>query len=207
MDNKDKIILDLCGGTGSWSNPYKEAGYDVRLITLPKYDVFTYEPPKNVYGILAAPTCTSFSLARTNAKEPRNLEKSMLLVKRCLEIIWQQQYELPNKNSKLTTLRFWALENPKGFLRYFLGNPPLEFNPYEYGDNYKKKTHIWGNFSTPIQTPIKCNTAKFDATLLDDLPQFPEGFIYDKGCGLDKRQVRRSITPQGFAKAFYEANK
>ncbi len=36
-ENRDKIILDLCGGTGSWSKPYKEAGYDVRLITLPEY--------------------------------------------------------------------------------------------------------------------------------------------------------------------------
>lgn len=34
-----KIILDLCGETGSWSKPYKEAGYDVRVITLPEYDV------------------------------------------------------------------------------------------------------------------------------------------------------------------------
>lgn len=60
MDNKDKIILDLCGGSGSWSRPYKEAGYDVRLITLPEYDVLTYEPPENVYGILAAPLVLSF---------------------------------------------------------------------------------------------------------------------------------------------------
>ena len=34
-----KIILDLCGGTGSWSAPYKQAGYDVRLVTLPDNDV------------------------------------------------------------------------------------------------------------------------------------------------------------------------
>jgi len=34
-----KIILDLCGGTGAWSAPYKEAGYDVRVITLPEYDL------------------------------------------------------------------------------------------------------------------------------------------------------------------------
>ncbi len=61
----NKIILDLCGGTGSWSKPYLDAGYDVRLITLPDYDVRTYKPPKNVYGILAAPPCTMFSLART----------------------------------------------------------------------------------------------------------------------------------------------
>ena len=39
-----KIILDLCGGTGSWSRPYMEAGYDVRIITLPDYDVRTYIP-------------------------------------------------------------------------------------------------------------------------------------------------------------------
>lgn len=55
MDNSDKIILDLCGGTGSWSRYYKAAGYDVRVITLPEYDVLTYVPPDNVYGILAAP--------------------------------------------------------------------------------------------------------------------------------------------------------
>ena len=40
-----KIVLDLCGGTGSWSKPYKEAGYDIRLITLPKQDVRDYIPP------------------------------------------------------------------------------------------------------------------------------------------------------------------
>ena len=35
-----KIILDLCGGTGSWSKPYRAAGYDVRVITLPRYNLF-----------------------------------------------------------------------------------------------------------------------------------------------------------------------
>lgn len=39
MNNKDKIILDLCGGTGSWSRPYVEAGYDVRVITLPSHNI------------------------------------------------------------------------------------------------------------------------------------------------------------------------
>lgn len=47
MENKDKIILDLADGTGSWSKPYKNAGYDVRNITLPESDVRTYIPPDN----------------------------------------------------------------------------------------------------------------------------------------------------------------
>lgn len=46
--SEKKIILDLCGGSGSWSRPYVEGGYDVRNITLPDYDVLTYDPPKKV---------------------------------------------------------------------------------------------------------------------------------------------------------------
>lgn len=32
----NKIILDLCGGTGSWSRPWELNGYDVRVIALLK---------------------------------------------------------------------------------------------------------------------------------------------------------------------------
>lgn len=45
-----------------------EAGYDVRIITLPDYDVRTYIPPDNVYGILAAPPCTEFSVLNCKAE-------------------------------------------------------------------------------------------------------------------------------------------
>ncbi len=134
--SKSKVILDLCGGTGAWSKPYKDAGYDVRVITLPDHDVFTYEPPESVYGILAAPTCTQFSLARTTGKTPRDLRGGMALVKRCLEIIWEARCK--------GTLKFWALENPMGYLRQFLGRPPLTFQPCDYGDPHTKRTDVSG---------------------------------------------------------------
>lgn len=83
--NSDKIILDLCGGTGSWSKPYREAGYDVRVITHPMHDVFTYTEYKDfiekVHGVLMAPTCTHFSLARTIMEKIRD-EK----VIRCIRV-------------------------------------------------------------------------------------------------------------------------
>lgn len=82
-----KIILDLCGGTGSWSKPYREAGYDVRLVTLPEYDVRSYEPPDHVYGILAAPPCTEFSIAKGG--RPRDLDSAMQVVEACIKIIWE----------------------------------------------------------------------------------------------------------------------
>ena len=57
----NRVILDLCGGTGAWSKPYKEAGYDVRVITLPEQDVRLLELPENVYGVLAAPPHATIS--------------------------------------------------------------------------------------------------------------------------------------------------
>lgn len=193
-----KIILDLCGATGSWSKPYKKAGYDVRVITLPKDDVLFYQPPKNVYGILAAPPCYKFSFARTNAKMPRDLENSIAIAKSCLRIIWTCQYKLKSDMQKKPPLKFWALENPRGMLNWFLGKPAFEFNPYDFGDNYKKRTCIWGYFNEPKKRSIKCTKPKFDKMASKDI--HPEKF------GKLTRQERRAITPKGFARAFFEAN-
>jgi hypothetical protein len=204
----NKIILDLCGGTGSWSKPYKEAGYDVRNITLPKYDVRRYTPPENVYGILAAPPCTMFSDARTSAKLPRDLEGGWQIVEACLRIIRRFMFNTVSDQQKYSPLKFWALENPwYGRLKWFLGYPPFVFNPYDFGDNYKKKTAIWGYFNEPIKNPVEpiiqtdhnhSKLPKFDYMKSKDI--HPEYF------GKYDRQTRRSITPQRFAQAFYKAN-
>ena len=151
--NRDKIILDLCGGTGAWSKPYADAGYDVRVITTPGQDVTDYIPPENVYGILAAPPCTMFSLARTRAKTPRNFRQGMDTVKACLNIIWGCRYE--PKYRKDGCLKFWVLENPMCFLRQFLGMPYFTFDPSDFGDRYTKKTDLWGYFNIPKKNPVK----------------------------------------------------
>lgn len=211
--NKYKIILDLCGGTGSWSKPYKDDGYDVRVITLPDFDVLTYEPPENVYGILAAPPCTMFSIARndTTAKTKRDMRKGMETVNACMRIIHTCLYD----NYRVGKgLKFWALENPQsGYLKRFIGNAPFIFDPSEYGDNHTKKTAVWGMFNEPKKT-TKALTLKGDENnyvksvekyFKDKAHLIPEG--YREKTGLSMRTVVRSITPQGFAKAFYLANK
>ena len=192
-----KIILDLCGGTGSWSKPYKDNGYDVRVITLPDNDVRKYEPPKNVYGILAAPPCDQFSFAKTTGKA-RDLKDAWSIVRACLDIIAKCNH-ITNPYAKTTTLKFWCLENPHGLLKRFLGKPCYEFNPYDFADDYKKNTHLWGWFNFPIKNPIECNAVKFDRMKSKDI--HPEYF------GKFDRKTRRAMTPQGFANAFYEVNK
>jgi len=213
---KEKIILDLCGGTGAWSRPYAENGYDVRNITLPEFDVRTYKPPKRVYGILSAPPCTHFSIARNDktAKEPRDFRKGMELVIACLNIIWECRYQTFRRSEN--GLKFWALENPNGYLKDFLGIPVLMFHPHEYGDPYTKKTCIWGNFKTPKKNPVEPVDFEHPTTKgakdfvscvehFQHLKNIPEG--YKTKTGLTKRAILRSITPSGFAKAFFEANK
>lgn len=203
-----KIILDLCGGTGSWSKPYKDAGYDVRLITLPDMDILKWRnypdvaiplAENEVYGILAAPPCTMFSHARTIAKKPRDLVRAMDIVRAVLEIVSQAQYRTPT-GAKTTNLKFWALENPhKGLLPRFLGNPPYIFEPWEFGDQYTKQTALWGYFNKPVKTEVtKPLTVKFDKLKSKEI----HGEFY----GRYTRTERRAITPAGFAKAFMEAN-
>lgn len=194
-----KIILDLCGGTGSWSKPYVDAGYDVRVVTLPDHDVRTYEPPKKVWGILAAPPCPMFSHTRTVAKEPRDIKGALEIVNACLRIIQQVQYDTPTGRKK-TPLTWWALENPlHGILPQLIGRPAFTFDPWEFGDGYKKRTALWGNFTDPKKGDYKKpNVPKFDRLLTKE--------IHGDHYGKLTRTERRAITPAGFAKAFFEAN-
>lgn len=210
-----KVIWDLCGGTGAWSKPYKDAGYDVRNITLPEYDVIQFANEleeygwfwgdneaiecDEVYGILAAPPCTMFSLARTRAKTPRDFRIGMETVTACLRIIWACRYQ--PLYAKDGALKFWALENPMGFLRQFLGKPALTFDPCDYGDPYTKKTDLWGYFNTPKKQPVLIDV-ETQLRLNPNTRKLPSISEFTGS----KQVAKRSITPAGFAKAFFEAN-
>ena len=219
MNNSDKILLDLCGGSGAWSAPYKAAGYDVRVITLPEWNVINVQrfpeflrfirpstqefitiESKNIYGILSAPPCTMFSRARTTENKQRHLEDGMRVVRACMYTIWHVQEKITDKRG-LPLLKFWALENPMGSLRRFLGRPEFTFNPCDYGDPWTKQTDIWGWFKAPKKNPIQlspsqqqlCKENNRKLPLISDFTS-------------SKNTVRRAITPPGFAQAFFRAN-
>lgn len=200
--NSHKIILHLCAKEGSDSLPYREAGYDVRIIG-EEIGVENYHPPENVYGIIANPPCTHFSNCRTNAKEPRNLEDGMRLVKECLRIIWQCQYRIDLKKSLHSSpLRFWMMENPAtGYLNWFLGNPAYIYQPYEFGDSYSKKTALWGMFNHPLK-PLLYNPIPSGRSITD---VSKDTLTKIKGINGNRTRMRSLCSPY-FAKAFFEAN-
>jgi hypothetical protein len=201
--NSKKIILDLCGGTGSWSKPYAKAGYDVRLVTLPENDVRTYKPPEKVYGILAAPPCTIFSLAgnKYRFEEKKSLTyldkliPALELVNSCLHII------------RDTRPVFWALENPAGTLKHYLGEPMMYFNPCDFGDAYTKKTALWGNFIPPLPLILgKDNSVEPEFVTLKSGKRMSPMHYNAFHLKPEKRAEVRSVTPPGFAGAFFEVN-
>ncbi len=204
-DNSKKIILDLCGGTGSWSKPYKDAGYDVRLITMPDFNVLKWrEYPEvielvesgNVYGILAAPPCTKFSKAAWNIKRiDRDFKQGMKVVRACMGIIWSVQ-----ENG--APLKFWALENPLGYLYNFMGRPVFYFQPWQFGETgflATKRTAIWGYFKDPVKT-VRKRTVPYirDPKSTGSTNANP---------GWQVSAEKRAATPAGFARAFFKANK
>ena len=196
---KPKIILHLCADMGSDSLPYKYNGYDVRCIGK-DIGVENFIPPKNVYGIIANPPCTMFSIARTKAKISRNLEEGMRLVKECLRVIWTCQYRIYSENPRHSHLKFWCIENPaSGFLKWFLGKATYEYSPHEYGAPFTKQTALWGQFNVPDKVIIKNQ-----AITIED--SFRGGMLYMGNQRINKT-IEKSNCWIGFARAFYEANR
>ena len=180
---ESRIILSLCDHSGEWSRPYREAGYDVRQIDLQDgQDVRTIKYPGKVYGLLMAPPCTVFCTGGAHLWAKRSEDEmlnGLAVVDACLRLV------------TICEPFFWALENPKGRLSQWLGPWAYSFQPYWFGDDYTKLTHLWGKFNHPQARGV---TQRPQAGKIENAPS-------KKG-----RQNPRSVTPAGFARAFFEAN-
>lgn len=180
----ERVILDLCAGSGSWSEPYKRAGYAVRRVTLPRFDVRTFVPPeRGVWGVLAAPPCEEFSLAK-NGRD-RDFVRGLETVAACLRVVMTARP------------KWWALENPVGLLSRWLGRPSFVFEPHQFGDPWSKRTALWGSFTTPELGPFTRAIDGGGPLCVICHPDAP---------AVCRVAAHRAVTPPGFARAFFEAN-
>jgi site-specific DNA-cytosine methylase len=190
--NGDKTIISLCDYTGNWVKPYYDAGYNVIQIDL-QYgqDVRLLQFQGGVYGVLAAPPCTMFAAAGNRwRRTPEEIQEALSIVDACLRLVVTSRPQ------------FWALENPVGKLKRYLGDPAFRFDPCDYGDPYTKKTCLWGRFNAPKPTqrvePIKKPSSHHSI----------DAYLKHQGYALGTQRAKlRSMTPLGFAYAFFEANR
>ena len=207
MSCTKKVILHLCADIGSDSAPYLDSP-DYEVIKIGKdIGIENYNPPKDVYGVIANPPCTFFSTARSNGKA-KNPKDGMFLVEHCLRIIEEAKPI------------FWALENPaRGVLKHYLGEPKYKYEPWWYGSPWTKQTALWGVFNIPKRLYYNWE----DVPKLEGLytrPNRPKPSLafmhkshikyipeFHRFIPLVKDDMSfRSLCSQNFAKAFFKEN-
>ncbi len=183
-------ILSLCDFTGEWPRPYREAGYRVTSIDLKTTGDLRLLNPLDfgpVHGIMAAPPCTDF--ARSGARwwkakgEPL---EGLSVMDACLRFVI------------LLRPQWWAMENPVGRMKDYIGPSAFSFDPCDYGDPYTKRTQLWGSFTPPM--PIFVGKHLGVAAT--------EGSKMHRCYGgkSERTKAARSVTPAGFANAFFRSN-
>lgn len=208
----NKCLISLFDYTGNASHPYKGNGWDVIQVDIQHgidiltWDYVSWYQSKEFYSalpevaIIAMIPCTDYALsgARHFAKKDTDgtTAKSQKLVAKVKEII--------DFFDNMRVLKFWQIENPMSRihkLNPWMGAPALKFNPCDYAghdpepDNsrYNKRTWLWGKFNIP------------EKKYMEPLSKENPGWKQYGGKSI-KTKNARSITPLGFAYAFYKAN-
>ena len=98
---------------------------------------------------------------------------------------------------------FWVIENPVGRLGKLIPElgRPFYFNPCDYGDPYTKKTCLWGEFTPPL--PLFSGEINKVPPVVSKHGSWHQTKLGGKS---ERTKEIRSMTPRGFAKAFYNAN-
>jgi hypothetical protein len=222
----EKLIISIYDYSGVWPDPYIKAGYPVMLWDLKhEGDIIenwgrligeietAVEHGYYPYGLLAAPPCTDFAVsgAKHFAKKDSStvrcghkdiadntVDLHIILTLAVMEIVHQVKRLTGYK------FKFWALENPVGRIERLVPEikpfRKLLFNPCDYGDPYTKKTVLYGVFNEKL----KRNEVEPEFIIWAG-KKFPKIFEGTGGKG-EKSKAKRSQTPAGFAKAFFEAN-
>ena len=170
--------------------------------------VENYHPPLKVYGVIANPVCAQFSIAPGFQRTEAEAIDGMFLVNHCYRIINECQ---PSS--------FWVIENPAtGLLKKFIGTPKNTYEPWEYGDPWTKRTALWGRFNMPEKTYTDWDDVPKNDKLYirPGRPKPGMAFLHKSAIknipAFDGIKVKddmsfRSLCPQGFANAFFEANR
>lgn len=201
-----KVILHLCADIGSDSKPYADdPRYEVIKIGK-DIGVENYHPDREIYGIIANPVCTEFSVAQGFHKFG-DRDKGMLLVEHCFRII-KEAFNPP----------IVVIENPaSGRLKEVLGKPRFAYEPWQFGSPWTKKTALWGKFNIPKIKFKKWEDVPKNKNLyirpgrkkpgMAFLHKSAKNFIREFDCfKIEDDMSFRSLCSQNFAKAFFEVN-
>lgn len=193
------VVISLFDYSTVMVKPWADAGYKCYCIDIQHPSGETVEgnihkiginihdfvlPNESVKIMFGFPPCTHLASSGARwfkGKGLRKLADAILLFAKASELC--EESNAP-----------YFLENPVSTISTYWRKPDYTFEPWHYGDNYTKKTCLWtgNNFIMPIGNFIK--PFDLDVKKIHYASESPE------------RANIRSATPEGFAKAVFEAN-
>lgn len=167
-----KVCLDLFCGLGGFSAAFADAE-DWHVVTVDigeqfdpdvRADVLDLRPSDILdalpveewddlesFVILASPPCTQFSLAANKHKRIVDGEPTTEKAREAVALAFHAMGLV-----RACSPDYWFMENPRGYLRQFIGTPAAKVTYCQYGADYMKPTDLWGEFP-PSWNPRSCN--------------------------------------------------
>lgn len=147
-DTRKLRVLDVCAGTGSATQAFRDRGHEVETLDIIGnhtyiYDVRVWQPKKHYDFIWASPPCTCFSIAGVshhwmNYKPHQETLEAIEILKACVGIT--------------SAAPLWVIENPMGMMRTLPIMKELRKRYFrstvtycQYGDTAMKPTDLWHN--------------------------------------------------------------
>jgi hypothetical protein len=145
-----RVCLDLFAGLGGFSQAFTESD-DWRVVTVELEerfepdicaDVMNLRPSDlpNADVVLASPPCTLFSPAGNH--DEWDLDARIPTGDRAREHVALVHHTIGLIQA--LTPRYWYVENPRGRMRWVLGDPAGTVHYCQYGKDYLKPTDLWG---------------------------------------------------------------
>jgi len=155
-------VLDLFCGLGGFSAAFADSDdWDVTTVDIEgrfdpdiQADVFDLRPSdfeQDFDVVLASPPCTQFSIAASSLERIVNGEPQTDDAADAVALAHHTIGLIEGLNPV-----YWVLENPRGYLRQFLGDPQATVTYCQYGMAYMKPTDLWGDH--PPMSYRRCTT-------------------------------------------------
>jgi hypothetical protein len=197
-------VLDLFCGLGGFSAAFADAeDWSVTTVDIEERfdpdiqaDVMDLRPSDlpDADVVLASPPCTRFGKAACwhehfdagGNPQTEGAREHVSLIYHTIGII------------RALTPRYWFLENPQGKLPKIIGRPAGTVTYCQYGRNYQKRTHLWGN-----HPPIEYRSCVEGDNCHTNTPRSDERHPNDNGWS-DNRDERAKV-PYDLSEAIREA--
>jgi hypothetical protein len=196
-------VVDLCAGKGGLSQAFADAeDWSVTTVDIQERfdpdiqaDVLDLRPDDlpDAEVFLAGPPCTTMSVAGNQTDHYVDGEPNSELARTHVALAYHVVGLIRAKSPK-----WWFVENPRGRMRRYLGQPTGTVTLCQYGYDWQKPTDLWGEHP-PSFRYRRCSPGA------DCHVSGPSGFDSGDGVSHARDPAERAKMPQGLSEAILNA--